>query len=389
MAEEYIKPINIMNNDELISVITIKRSNYNDNYRDKVLSELKKRGVRLEDILEVVKFKFNDSDFENIEIHEVFEKINLLENPLDLIYFKNYMGEHFAIQRSCDAFLCHHYNEKLGFSSFFVKSEEELKTSLKEFSSIGNWLPEGAEIIKHWDTLAESTSSEYVLLLAKMLDENKQYYCLNTTNLIRFDSFRNPYSLVLPTENIEEAREVFILLDKLKNDLNEKLELAEASEDVDKQLEIISELETITPEDSVLYYNKAQLLDEKGMFQEASDSLIESFNLDVANGTLEDIEDIENYLIEMLEKVESKTNILHCLASINSLKGDNEKALIYYTNLIELNEKDSIAHLNLGHIYYSYFEDDEKVRLHFQKFIELEPDSEDIDAIKVILANLD
>ncbi len=69
-----------------------------------------------------------------------------------------------------------------------------------------------------------------------------------------------------------------------------------------KQLEILTELESITPEDSVLYYNKAQLLDEKGKYQEASDSLIESFNLDMSNGDVEDIEDIEDYLVEILEK---------------------------------------------------------------------------------------
>lgn len=388
MTEELIKSIDIMTDDELISIITLKKDNYNDDYRNKVLSELNNRGVKLEDILGVIKFRFNTNDFENLEINQVFEKISLLKNPLDLIYFKNYMAEHFAVQKSSDVFLCHHHNPKLGFSSFFVKDEEKLKSSLSEFLSMGNWLSEDDEIIKHWDTLADSTSSEYILRIAKMLDEKNLYYSLNTNNLIRFDSFSNPYSLVLPAEDIEEAKEVFILLENLKNDLHEKMKLAEASEDIDKQLEILAELESITPDDSVLYYNKAQLLDEKGKYQEASDSLIESFNLDMANGTLEDIEDIENYLEEMLDKVESKINILHCLASIYAFKGDNEKSLKYYSKLIELNEKDPIAHLNLGHIYYSHFEEDEKVRLHFQKFIELEPHSEEIASIEEILNNL-
>ncbi len=389
MAEELLKPIDLMTNDELISVITIKKDNYNDDYRDKVLSELNNRGIKLDDILGIVKFKFNSNNFENIEINEVFEKTSLLKNPLDLIYFKNYMAEHFTVQKCSNIFLCHHQNPKFGFSSFFLENEEELKTSLAEFLSIGNWLPEDAEIIKHWDTLAESSSSEYILRLAKMLDENNLYYSLNTTNLIRFDSFSNPYSLVLPAEDIEEAKEVFILLENLKNDLHEKMEIAEAAEDVDKQLEILTELESITPEDSALYYNKAQLLDEKGRYQEASEALIESFNLDLANGTVEDIEDVENYLVEILEKVESKINILHCLSSIYAFKGDSERAVKFYTNLIELNEKDPIAHLNLGHIYYSHLEDDEKVRLHFQKFIELEPHSEEIAALEEILKNLD
>jgi len=389
MEEELIKPIEVMTDDELISIITVKKENYNDDYRDKVLSELNNRGVKLDDILRIVKFKFNYNDFENIDIHEVFEKTALLKKPLDLIYFKNYMAEHFVVQKSSDVFVCHHHNPNLGFNSFFLEDEEELKTSLSEFLSLGNWLPEETEIIKHWETFVESSSSDYILRLAKMLDEINLYYSLNTNNLIRFSSFSNPYSIVLPAEDIEEAQEVLIQLEDLKNDLHEKLELAETEEDADKQLEILTELESVTPDDSVLYYNKAQLLDEKGKYQDASDALIDSFNLDLANGTVEDIEDIENYLTEMLEKVESKINILHCLASISGFKGENENALKFYNDLIELNEKDPIAHLNLGHLYYSHFEDDEKVRLHFQKFIELEPNSEEFESLETILKNLD
>jgi tetratricopeptide (TPR) repeat protein len=221
------------------------------------------------------------------------------------------------------------------------------------------------------------------------LDEINIYYSLNTNNLARFSSFSNPYSIVLPAEDIDEAQEVLIQLEDLKNDLHKKMELAEAEEDSDKQLEILTELESVTPEDSVLYYNKAQLLDEKGKYQEASDALIDSFNLDLANGTVDDIADIENYLSEMLEKVESKTNILHCLASISGFRGEHENALKFYNDLIELDEKDPIAHLNLGHLYYSHFEDDDKVRLHFQKFMELEPNSEEFESIETILKNLD
>ncbi len=59
-----------------------------------------------------------------------------------------------------------------------------------------------------------------------MLDENNLYYSLNTNNLIRFDSFSNPYSLVLPAEDIEEAEEVFVLLENLKNNLHQKNEIS-------------------------------------------------------------------------------------------------------------------------------------------------------------------
>lgn len=254
---------------------------------------------------------------------------------------------------------------------------------------LSNWLPEEIDIIEHWETFAESTSSEYILRLAKLLDDTDIVYSINSNRLARFNSFSSPYSIVLPAKDRNEAAIVLTKMDEFEKRLHEKLELAEKNEDVDLQLELLTELASVTPEDSVLFYNKAQLLDEKGDFQNASESLIESFNLDFKNGTVDDIEDIENYLIEVLEKVEAKSNILHCLATISAFRGAIDNSIKYYNELIALDDNDSIAHLNLGYLFYSENLDDNKVKLHFIKFIELEPESEEREAIEAILKNID
>jgi tetratricopeptide (TPR) repeat protein len=298
------------------------------------------------------------------------------------------MEEFVAIQKISDFYLFHFYNQESGFTSFFIDKEEELKSSLSEFLSYGNWLPDDSEIIEHWDTLAESSSEEYILKITKLLDKADFYYCINTVYLARFNSVNYPYSILLPAEDIEEAEEVLDVLDNLENELNKKLEIAENNNDLEKQLEIILELESIKPEDSVLFYNKAQLLDQKGDYENASEALIHSFNLDYENGEVEDLQDVEDYLLEIKNKVKSKTNILHCLATISLYKHDNETALKYYSELIESDENDKIAHLNLGHIYYSHFEDDEKAIFHFKKFIKLETNRNEIEPIKAILDNL-
>lgn len=388
MTDQIIKPIDVMSDDELISIITIKKANFNENFREKVLSELNNRGIILDDILNIAKYKINSENFANIKVDSAFEKLALLNNSLDVIYFQNYMAEHICIQKNNNFFVLHHFNPESGFNSFFLDDNEMLKNSLQEFLSLDNWLPEGVEIIKHWDTFTESSSSAYILRLAKMLDEIDLYYSINSPQLVRFSSFSKPYSIVLPVEDIEEAEEVMKQLDDLKNSFDKKFESAENNKDLDKQLEILMELESITPEDSVLFYNKAQLLDEKGDYQNASDALIDSFNIDFENGEIEDIEDIENYLIEILDKVDTKTNTLHCLATISAYKNDNDKALKFYEKLLELDENDPIAHLNLGHIYYSHLEDDEKVKFHFNKYIELETNVDAIEPIKAILKNL-
>ncbi len=388
MSEEILKPIDVMNNDELIAILTIKKDNFNDEFRNKIVNELDKRGVKLNEILNVAKYKLNTEDVLEVNIDSAFEKVSLLKEPLDVLYFINYMMEHFTIQKNSNVFVIHHFEPKIGFTSFFVEDETKLKNSLYEFLTLGNWLPEETDVIKHWETFVESTSSAYILRLAKMLDDTDVVYSLNSNMLTRFSSNSSPYSIVLPVEDMDEATEVLTKMDELEKSLNEKLELAEKKEDVNLQLELLTELESVTPEDSVLFYNKAQLLDGKGDYKNASDALIESFNLDYSNGTVDDIEDIENYLIEVLDKVETKGNILHCLASISSFKGDIENSFNYYNKLVELDEKDPIAHLNLGHLYYSETEDDEKVKLHFNKYIELLPESEERTAIEVILENI-
>ncbi|MCB9248589.1 MAG: hypothetical protein H6613_08595 [Ignavibacteriales bacterium] len=388
MSEEIIKPIDVMNNDELISVLTVHKENFNDEYKKKVVDELVKRGVNLEEKFKIVKYKLNLEDVEEIEVTAAHEKISLLKNPIDVIYFINYMNDSFAIQKNDGVFVIHHNTPKLGFSSFFLDSETELKNSLNNFLTLDQWLPEGAEVIEHWETFAESTSSAYILRLAKLMDEINLSYCINSAHLVRFNSFNSPYSIIVPADVIDEAEEVLLKIDELKENLHEELEAAEKKEDIDLQLKILLELESVTPEDPLVYYNKAQLLDEKGDYQNASDALIESFNLEMNNGTVDDIEDIENYLVEVVDKVENKSNILHCLATISAFKEDTDSSFEYCNKIIALDENDAVAHLQLGYHYYSNTEDDEKVKFHFKKYIELDPESAEREAIEEILKNI-
>lgn len=116
--------------------------------------------------------------------------------------------------------------------------------------------------------------------------------------------------------------------------------------------------------------------------------MIESFNIDFGNSEVDDIEDVEEYLLGVLEKVENKSNILHCLATIASYKGEIESAIKFYDEILEVDENDPIAHLNLGHFYFSHFEEDEKVKFHFNKYKELEPDSNEIESIETIMNNI-
>ena len=389
MSEKIIKSIDIMNNEELTSILTIQKDNFNDEFKNKVVNELDRRGIELEEVLNTAKYRINTDDLLEVNVNSAFEKLSLLKEPVDVIYFVNYMTEQLSIQKNSNTYVLHHYSPQVGFSSFCLDDKTILESTLYNFLKLNNWLSNEVDIIEHWETFAESTSSAYIIRLAKLLDDENIVYSINSNRLARFNSFSSPYSIVLPSENMDEAAVVLTKMDELKKELHEKLELAEKKEDIDLQLDLLTELATVTPEDSILFYNKAQLFDEKEDFENASESLIESFNIDFKNGVVDDIEDIENYLIEVLEKVEAKSNILHCLATVSAFRGAIDNSIKYYTELIDLDENDAIAHLNLGHILYSENLDDNKAKFHFTKFIELEPQSEEREAIEAILKNLE
>ena len=59
MSEEILKPISVMTDDELLSVLTVNRDNYNDEYKNKVADELANRGVNLEEKFRTAKYKLN------------------------------------------------------------------------------------------------------------------------------------------------------------------------------------------------------------------------------------------------------------------------------------------------------------------------------------------
>lgn len=388
MREKILKPLPQMSEDELIEVLTKDREDYNDEMLNKVTSELEKRGISLEDVKNRVTFWINASDPEKANIESALAKLDEEIEITDVLYFENYMSEIIAIQKAEKFYGAHHFNKKRNSQTFFINEDKDIKEFLKRFLRMEDWNSFVENSYEHWDTFIESHSAKYISNVAELLDGIGIYYSINSQNLIRFRTFSKPFALVVPVEFLDKAETVLDKLDDKKDKLYEELEKAEEASDIEKELEILRELEGITPEDPAVFYNKAQILAEKGEHKEASDAVIDSFNIELENGDVEDLVEIEKYLMEALPKVDDKKNILHCLASIASFKGENERAFELYKNLIKEDESDSVAHLNLGHLYFSQTEDDEKVKQHFNKYLELEPDSPERESIESILSSL-
>jgi tetratricopeptide (TPR) repeat protein len=68
---------------------------------------------------------------------------------------------------------------------------------------------------------------------------------------------------------------------------------------------------------------------------------------------------------------------------------DFEAAVKEFTAALGFNPRNALAHYNLGIIYDDYFKDKVNARLHYSSYLQLDPVSDDAEAVKEWLANLD
>jgi hypothetical protein len=100
MDDNILKPIDVMEINELIAVLTIRKDEFNEDYREKVLVELNNRGVKLKDVLKVAEFKMNFDEFEKIDVSAAHEKLSLIKDPLDVLYFRIIWRKYYLFKRT-------------------------------------------------------------------------------------------------------------------------------------------------------------------------------------------------------------------------------------------------------------------------------------------------
>jgi tetratricopeptide (TPR) repeat protein len=271
--------------------------------------------------------------------------------------------------------------------TYFGKHEDE-KSLLKEFLVNGTISASKLENYKDWEALIETSAEQYIKKIADYLDEMEIPYFVKDLNMKFFFGFSSPFSLMVPVKYLGDAEEAIDKARDKAEDLYSKLEKAEESGDEEKQLEIYDELEKLTPGDSAVFYNKAQILLNREDYENGAAAFIESFNLDVESGQIDDIDEIEAVLNNLAEKLPENLDVLHSLATISSFRNNIDEALDRYQKILDIKENDPIAHLNLGHLYYTHTDEDEKAKQHFNKYLELEPNSIEAESVRSILENL-
>jgi tetratricopeptide (TPR) repeat protein len=102
------------------------------------------------------------------------------------------------------------------------------------------------------------------------------------------------------------------------------------------------------------------------------------------NQTVE-LDEIKNLLRAISTKSPENIDILHALAALARYEGDTSSEMDYYRQVLKLDSTESIAHLNLGYLYYHQEDGYEQAEYHFRQFLELEPEAENREAIEDLL----
>ena len=160
-------------------------------------------------------------------------------------------------------------------------------------------------------------------------------------------------------------------LDEKKQALLAQLDPLEEADDLEGQLAIYNQLNDLVFIDAYIFYNKGCVLYDLERSDEAAEAIMLSINLDLDLGRLARAHESLELLAEISEEIPKNTDVLHCLAGLESERNNTEKARNYYQKIIEVNDNDAIAHLNLGYFYYENSEMQSLAVKHFNRYLEL------------------
>jgi len=199
-------------------------------------------------------------------------------------------------------------------------------------------------------------------------------------------------SVLAPPEYKENVKEVAAEIENKIQALRDEIAALAANNERDpKLLECYEQLAQLVEGDPAVSYGRGILLFARGRNEEAAEAFMETLG---ARGNLSDEEyeayqkESEEYLVRLAEALPENSSVLHFLASEAMSAQDNAKTIAYYEKILAAFPSDSIAHMNLGFLYYQDQNANARAARHFKTYLELEPQAEDRAAIEEILATL-
>jgi tetratricopeptide (TPR) repeat protein len=153
-----------------------------------------------------------------------------------------------------------------------------------------------------------------------------------------------------------------------------------------KELDVLSELTKLVPADERAHYRRGVILLGLDRYREAADAFIASLENNSGH------EQLFNGAYRGLEQIAAKlpddVHLLHTLATFSVTHSKDPKSIEkYYKKILASQPQDALAHLRLGYLYYE-LGDDISAYLHFKRYLELEPASDERETLVEIFGQL-
>jgi tetratricopeptide (TPR) repeat protein len=384
----------MMTDLELVSALSVDRDQFTAPFHMAAQAELSRRGIRLSEFKNQVTIIDPSGEGQTSTIAKALEACSRPAGPFDVLSFTNCVGETLTFQPGPHAWVGHYVDRGQYRFSFRIGASQGRRELLRAFLELEDWSTRVAETfdISEWDILLDSSSPDRILGLAQFLAREQvplliadsRFFC---PAAMRPDSCHGPpFKIMVPQQSLEKAQWLLGRIEQKVEELH--LEAAQRIREGDRpaELSVLTELIQLVPNDPRAHYRRGVLLLEMSQPEAAADAFIASLIHHRGHEALSQA--AYQGLEEISRKLPENVHVLHNLATFSALVGlDPQQVEATYRKIIALRPEDAMAHLHLGYLYYEQGDDVSAYR-HLKRYLDLDPESEERDAIEQIIEGL-
>jgi len=393
-ADKFDTQCRLLTDEELVAALSVDRDQYTAPFHMAAQAELSRRGVRLAEFKNRVVIRISEEAQKAGTIEQALEACNGPYGPFDILSFTNCVGETLIFQPGFVTWTGHYSDRGEYRFSFTIRASQGRGDVLRSFLELQDWTGKAAGTfdISEWDILMESASADRIMSVSQLLSResipalitNSRFFCLSA---IKQDACHGqPFKIMVPQDSLGRAQSVLRNIEQKADELRREAQQRIREGDRQAELSVLTELTLLAPNDPRAHHRKGSLLLEMGHPEAAADAFIAA--LIHHRGHEELFRAAYRGLEEAAVKLPENVHILHNLATFSSA-GDRDPKRVeaLYRQIIGLQPEDAMAHLHLGYLYYEQDEDISAYR-HLKRYLELDPESEERQAIEQIMDQL-
>jgi tetratricopeptide (TPR) repeat protein len=394
-----------MSDEELVRVLALDKDDYTEGSLQLVAREMARRKIDLAQFINQVKMASDAAVEPGIcTIDAALAALKPERSHWAGWRFQNCLRETIDVQTEAAFWTIHFFTGEGYWQSFVIKNFKDVEAFVARFLRLcgKSYMVDFQYHLDDCETLIESFSFEYLANLSKLLGAADIPHTVRAGTRTFFNAISgwkheaDTGQILIPSEYKDAAKEVLAgIADKIQALREEIVGLEENNASDAELLERYDQLAQLVESNPEISCNRGILLFALGRNEEAAQAFIDAAHDGMAaQGNLptaefeEHWQTTESHLERLAGAMPENLGILHCLANMAMFEKNDDKAKARYEKILAVAPSDSIAHLNLGNLYYQDPHDHARAARHFRSYLENQPKAEDRAAIEEILANL-